>query len=637
MGRLGQLAILVLVCFPALSQEIKINSTGVLPLSGDWEFVWNRLLTPDDFQKSLGDTLLHVPGSWIDIGHPDTGIGTYRVKIRLNETMPSHSILIPIINSTAKVWLNGKLVDELGVCDVDPAKYRAKFSSLLIAVPADTTMIELVVQVINYSYSRGGIVSAPYIGPTSVILQRVNARKGVENFFVGSLIAMFVYQIILFFLYQKGKPYLYLGLICLIVALRALVTHGGSFLLPDLYPSISLDFWKKMEYFVVYAVAAIFPLYSYYLFPMQAYRKPIPFFVTMSTLLCLVVVFTPHAIYSRVLDVCHLLLIAGFAYSVAVITKAWRAGNKDASIILLGVLASFPFILLEILQNSRVLFISISFPFLVELGVLIFLLFQVYLLANHYAVAYKKLEMVNIELEAKVQARTTELTKANQVREKLLSVVSHDLKSPLNSLRGVLNIYHKGGFTDQEMKSVTRDITENLSTTSMLVDNILLWTSSQLKGVKVSISKVNLHKLVEEHFKIFKNIAEHKNIELISDVPEMEIYSDEQILSLVLRNLIANAIKFSYENGRVEIYARRDEQSFSLRIKDNGKGMPAEVAQTLFHAKSTVSTEGTSSEKGTGIGLGLCYDYLKHIGGEIAVQSELEKGTTFTIHIPLGK
>jgi signal transduction histidine kinase len=315
-----------------------------------------------------------------------------------------------------------------------------------------------------------------------------------------------------------------------------------------------------------------------------------------------------------------------------VIARAWREGNRDASIILFGVLASFPFILLEIGQNSQIIHFDISFPYLVEMGVLVFLLFQVYLLANHYAIAYKNLEQVNIDLEAKVQARTSELTKANQVREKLLSVVSHDMRGPLNSLRGVLDIYNEGGFSESEMKALAGQIEENMSATSMLMDNILLWTSNQLKGVKVSYSKFSLRELIEEHFKIFKSIAETKNISFINTAEPFEVKSDKQILSLILRNLIANAIKFSFEGGCIEIHALENNSDFIIQVKDNGKGIPTEDLASIFQA--TITTEGTSQEKGTGLGLALCYDYLRHLNGEISVQSERDKGTTFTIRVP---
>jgi len=576
-----------------------------------------------------------MPHSWRSEGHPDLGIGTYRVVVHLPGKVSNHSILFPIVNSSVKVWLNGEVIDSLGVCSADLQKYRAKFGSLFIAIPGDTVDFELLVQVANFSYTFGGIVRSPQLGPTSALLHESNTRKGVENFFVGSLIAMFFYQIILFFLYQRGKPYLYLGLICLIVALRAMVTHGGSFLLLDLFPDVAMEFWKKLEFFSVYSVVAIFPLYSFYLFPAQAYKKPIPVFVVSSLLLCLTVVLTPHEIYYQVLDVCHILLIAGFIYTFTVIARAWRAGNKDASIILLGVLASFPFILLEITQNSQIVFFSVSFPYLVELGVLVFLLFQVYLLANHYAIAYKNLEQTNIDLEAKVQARTLELTKANQVREKLLSVVSHDIRGPLNSLRGILDVYQQGGFSESEMRSLTGKIEENMSATSMFMDNILLWASNQLRGVKVSYSKVELQSLIDEHFKIFETIASHKNISLVNSSEHFEVQTDKQILSLVTRNLIANAIKFSFEGGRIEVRVRHDDSDFVMQVIDNGKGIPAADQDALFQASLT--TEGTGREKGTGLGLALCYDYLTYLNGEISVQSALGKGTTFTVRVPLPK
>jgi len=628
---------LVFIYAKAVSQDITIEdpSQSVRLLRGNWQFVWNKLLLPSEFDRDLNKIIVQLPHSWRGEGHPDLGLGTYRVVVHMPKKVANHSVFFPIVNSSAKVWLNGKLIDSLGVCSADKQKYHAKFSSLFIAVPADTTAFELLVQVANFSYTFGGIIRTPQLGPTSVLMHESNTRKGVENFFVGSLIAMFFYQIILFFLYQRGKPYLYLGLICLIVALRAMVTHGGSFLLLDLFPEVSMEFWKKLEFFSVYSVVAIFPLYSFYLFPAQAYKKPIPVFVVCSVLLCLTVVFTSHEIYYQVLDVCHILLIAGFVYTFTVIARAWRAGNKDASIILFGVLASFPFILLEITQNSQLVFFSVSFPYLVELGVLVFLLFQVYLLANHYAIVFKNLEQTNIDLEAKVQARTSELTKANQVREKLLSVVSHDIRGPLNSLRGVLDIYRQGGFSEGEMRSLTGKIEENMSTTSMFMDNILLWASNQLRGLKVSYSKVDLRAMIDEHFMISKTIATNKNISLINSAEKFEVRTDPQILSLVIRNLIANAIKFSFDGGKIEIKVRRGDSDVVMQVKDNGKGIPPEDLESLFQA--SITTEGTGQEKGTGLGLALCYDYLKYLNGEISVQSELGKGTTFTVRVPVSK
>jgi signal transduction histidine kinase len=229
-----------------------------------------------------------------------------------------------------------------------------------------------------------------------------------------------------------------------------------------------------------------------------------------------------------------------------------------------------------------------------------------------------------------------ELTKENYIREKLLSVVSHDIKSPLNSLQGIVNMYGSGGLSESEVKFLMERIAENLNSTSMLVDNILSWAKSQLKGIKVVYTPVNVHQLVEEHFRIFKPMAERKHISLVNEVAQTEVQTDKQILSLVMRNLIANAIKFSFERGKVRIYSRHDETGFEIAVADNGKGMPNGVAQTLFDAQSAVSTEGTHSEGGSGLGLSLCHDYLEYIHGKISVQSEPDRGAIFIVWIPLG-
>ena len=626
---------LLLICACACSQKTR-PAKVILKQSIDasWTFVWGQLLTPSDYVNTTAiEKPIRVPESWSSSGYEDTGYGTYRVTVRLPGKLTNHSILFPQINSAAKVWLNGKFMDELGVCNPDRQKYRPEYRGLLIAIP-DTTIIELVIQVVNFDYSRGGIASKPVIGPTSFVLRSIDTRKGIENFFAGSLIAMFFYQITLFGLFQRGKPYLYLALICLFVALRAMITSRGSYLIPDLFPDLSLVVWRKIEFFTVYAITAIFPLYIHSLFPSHSNKKLLQIFVAIGIILCAVVVATPHHIYAQLLNVYHISLIGGFIYSVSIISRAWKSGEPDARVILYGLVAAFPFIFLEIIQNSRAFDLPYSFPYLVEMGVLIFLLFQVYLLTNQFAKVHRNLEVANVDLEAKVQIRTSELTKENFIREKLLSVVSHDIKSPLNSLHGILNIYHNGGLTKEEMDFFMGRVSENLASTINLVDNILLWVTNQLKGVKVSYTSVDLHELVNEHFDVFKSIAGNKTIELINQGSHLIVNTDKQILSFVLRNLIANAIKFSYTNGCVKISYEYHPSEFRLFVSDNGKGMDQEIADSLFHVKSAVSTDGTNNEKGTGLGLSLCYSYLKYIHGEISVKSEPDKGATFTIRVP---
>jgi two-component system sensor histidine kinase ChiS len=600
-------------------------------LSGQWEFYWNQLLLPGDSLHFINPEFVQVPGSWHRFTeHPALGFGTYRLIAYVDPMQRDMLLYFPVVNASAKVWLNGELVLENGMVSSVKESYQPKLSSFMLTVPEKTEKIEILLQVANFSYFSGGMGGTPLLDRAANHLTRINRLNGVENFFAGSLIAMFIYQLILFFLYDKGKPYLWLGLICLGVALRALIVHGGSLLLPSLFHTPGWEFWKKLEFGSVYAIVSFFPLYIFHLFPQHAPRWPLMFLVGLSGLLCSTVIVTPQYIYGNLLELCHLGLLLSFVYAIYSITKAWRAGEEDARIILWGVLASFPFILLEILKNSRLYPVDINFMYLVELGVLVFLLFQVYLLSNHYAKAYKNLEKL-------VEERTRDLTTSNSVRERLLSVVSHDMKSPLNSLRGILNLFNRSIITNEEFVKFTKHVESDLNRTGMLVENILHWTNSQLKGINVQRETFNLHLLVHENVMLAQTTGSLKKISIQHNVPvDLFVNTDKNILHMALRNLLANALKFSNESGVIQIHQEVTNEFLQLSIIDHGVGMSEQTLQELQQVNTTISKVGTGKEHGTGLGLAICREYLSTAGGTLQIESKIGIGSTFMIILPLG-
>jgi signal transduction histidine kinase len=612
--------------------QYKFDSKPV-NLSGAWEFYWNELLTPADFSTNKKKSFLNVPGAWNQQGNfTPLGFATYRLLIVLPDNQYSLLLFFPIINASAKIWVNGTLVQETGVVTSQSSTYKPKLQSTIVPIPDDVHNVELIVQVANFSYVSGGIVSVPRIQKTSPLISSINRSNGIEDFFAGSLVAMFIYQFILYFLFKRGKPYLWLSLICLGVALRALIVHGGSFLLPNIFTSVEWEYWKKIEFGSVYAIVALFPLYVYDLFTEYAPKKPIYFFVTVAGLLCMAVAVTPQYMYGRLLDVGHIALVLAFIYAIYSISRAWRADDRDAKVIMLGVLCSFPFILAEMLKNTDLFPVQMQFMYLVELGVLVFLLFQVFLLTNHYANAYKNLEHLNQNLERIVEDRSGQLITANTVKDRLLSVVSHDIKSPLNSLRGVLQVYNKGAITRDEFDNFTKHLENDLSKTSMLVENLLYWTASQLKGIEVRNESFDLYLLVEENTQLFETIASNKNITLKHNAKRNTIVnSDRNIVNLVLRNVLSNAIKFSYEGSVINIFVEVEHGLLRIIVEDQGIGMDEQTIKKLFSPELTVSSRGTQNEKGTGLGLALCHDYIEKAGGQLVVESAKGEGSRFII------
>jgi signal transduction histidine kinase len=213
--------------------------------------------------------------------------------------------------------------------------------------------------------------------------------------------------------------------------------------------------------------------------------------------------------------------------------------------------------------------------------------------------------------------------------------MSHDIKSPLNSLKGILQVYNMGGITPEEFKNFSQQIESNLSTTSILVDNILFWTAGQLKGVNVVKSDFDLRVLIDENIALFQSVCSHKKIKIKKNLHKtLLIHYDRNILNFVLRNLLSNALKFSHEGGEVNIHVVEESDQFIIDVADQGVGMSETVRNSIFNPQTSVSTKGTTNEQGTGIGLSLCREYLERADGMLMVRSELGVGTTFTVYLP---
>ncbi|WP_127124102.1 sensor histidine kinase [Chryseotalea sanaruensis] len=609
-------------------------TNDVIELRGNWNFYWTDFKNPQ-FNPGISDSTILVPGSWSkESKYPVIGYATYHLSIKLGENTPPLAISLPIINSAYSVWINGKLSLQVGTVAKQVSQYESSLENSIIHLP-DTSEINLLIHVANYSYFSGGIVKVPTIGNAKVLLERLYQAKGMVNFFAGSLFAIFVYQFILFVLYPKGRPYLWLSLICLIISLRSMIVHGGSFLLPDLFAEIPTELWKKIEFGGVYILGALVALYVYHLYHKVARKLPVLILVCSSFVLLLVVVVTPQYTYGRLLDLAHAIILAGIIYSFCTIIRAKRAGNHEAIIIFYGLFAATPFFLIEIFLNNTIRKVNITTSFTlfypVEVGLLIFLGFQVYLLAQHYAKAFKTLSTINVELEHKVNERSKELVETSLVKDKLLSIISHDVKAPINSLKGVLMLFNKGLLEAKEFKGLSENIEEELDKTSALIDSILHWSKIQLKGSAINNDFFNLKDLIESNVQMFKSASEQKGIRFEYSLTSLIICWDKHILNMVLRNLLANAIKFSHHGGQISIYVKKESNNITIGIQDYGIGMDADFIRIVTQSNNVISQPGTKGEPGNGIGLSLCKEYLTKAGGKLLCSSKLNEGTEFLI------
>ncbi len=654
--RLFVLISLIVVSLPATAWQAttedlsryNFNGGERAKLSGEWDFYWQQLLTPADF---LSDTMpppdkITVPKPWNKHplagrnGYNMLGFATYRKRLILPPHQQNLTILVPVVSCAARFWVNGQPAGEIGRVSSTPENYKGKIASASLNVPAGVQQVDLVVQVSNFTSYTAGITEDVIIGEASAVARMQNVKRGIENVFAGSLIAMFIQQLIFFLLYRRGTASFYLAMICLAVAIRAFISNSSSFLLPDLLPFLSFEAWRKVEFLVTYSTVATFPLYISSLFTAQASHIYTRGMVVLATLLWVLTLATPLYIYGSVLDVAHAALLSSFVYSFFIIRKAWKEGNPEARIIFFGLAASFPFIFMEILKQS---FLHAAVPFdlyMAELGVLVFLLFQEYLLANHHSKSYRQLEAHSQDLKLAVNERTAELSKSNEIKNTLLAIISHDLRSPLHALKSVLNVYNVGVLNNQEMNPFLENVEDELARTNIMVDNILLWANNQISGPGIDIEQVDISAACAEHQELFSAMASRKKIVLTNHVPPgVTATADKSIVNVVLRNLISNAIKFTHEGGRIDIRmpskANQSEgKTVVLVVEDTGIGMGNEQTSQLFTTTLLKSSRGTENEKGAGIGLGLSSDYLKKINGRLWVESTLGVGSRFYMELP---
>jgi len=181
-------------------------------------------------------------------------------------------------------------------------------------------------------------------------------------------------------------------------------------------------------------------------------------------------------------------------------------------------------------------------------------------------------------------------------------------------------------------------LTKSLSSTKLLyelLENLLIWSRSQIGMIEVNPELINLDETIEKIFNIYRNYASNKSIQLIKQVnPDLTVNADKMMLETVLRNLTSNAIKYSFENGTVTVYAKKNNQHIVVSVVDTGVGIQPERKNILFALENNSFTIGTSGEKGTGLGLRICKEFIEKHNGKIWIEQETEKGTTISFTFP---
>ncbi|MFI0428136.1 ATP-binding protein [Mariniflexile sp. HMF6888] len=278
----------------------------------------------------------------------------------------------------------------------------------------------------------------------------------------------------------------------------------------------------------------------------------------------------------------------------------------------------------------------IFYGLLAALAIVSTFLVLIYLKRNNNIKYTQELEEKNLKIELQNEAfqeQTKHLENVNNVKDKLFSIVSHDLKDSLSSINGFIDLLKDGSLSREEFDNLIPELSENANNASLLLFNLLNWSKSQMQSLEPKPTLFDVQEVFEEKVRLIEQRMESKGIELIDHSLRDFAYADRSMFEIVIQNLLANALKFCKSGDTITISNHISNGSCIISIADTGVGISKQNIDKLFKS-SSFTTVGTNNEKGTGLGLSICKELVELNNGKIWVESTVNVGSTFYVQLP---
>lgn len=235
-----------------------------------------------------------------------------------------------------------------------------------------------------------------------------------------------------------------------------------------------------------------------------------------------------------------------------------------------------------------------------------------------------------------LEKQKKELEEVNLVKDKFFSIISHDLRSPMANILGLLQLLSDDHFlSKEEVSTLFERLRFSTSSALETMDNMLVWGMNQIQENTIETKEVDVQEIAQRVCRFLQQSADNKSIQLINHVNEpIKIWADKNHVEFILRNLVSNALKFTHKNGVVELWVSSDTSNKQIHIRDTGTGMSAEQKHKLFDDTKKGSVKGTAGETGSGLGLMLSKQFIRKNNGSLSVKSEQGKGSVFTVSLP---
>jgi signal transduction histidine kinase len=633
---------------------------GPVELKGEYEFYWNQMLEPSDDGYRAEMSYIQVPGSWynLKLTHPEIeryGFATYRLVILLPPRVDAIALKITDVFSASDYILNGKAIDFLGFPGVNKYRTVIRYNRPMVTGSVNSSTVELIIHVSNYEHRLSGIVGGITLDLPDQMQQTRDRDLFRGHFLIGAFLIIGVYFLGLYLI--RSEHYrLYFSIICVLMAGRVMIVLDLPVLENLNLTGLTV---ARLDYLNIYFFAPFFTLMIRSIFPIEFPRLAYRIIMWLSVVFITLVVVSPISLFSYTLPwflVFFFLMSLVFTY---VVVLAWIRGRSHAPAFTIGLL-----ILLAGTLNDLLIHVdAVDSVYVMHYTMFLYLLIYAYIFADKSNDLQKKAQklaqevsQVRDNLEDLVEERTTELhsmskqlerqklklettnqdlVEAINARNRLFAIIGHDVRAPIGYIRQALEmLLENPDITPKERQEMLKMMASSSAVTYNLLDNLLVWGRSQTGKLKASPVKFQMKALIDESLELVNIGLKEKNLKVEVYVSEQHyVDADRDQLYIVIRNLLSNAIKFTPPKGSIYISSKKQKGEVVISIRDNGIGIPESIQEKLLEAKSHVSTDGTSGEKGSGLGLKICNEIIQTNNGWMRVESELGRGTTILIGV----
>ncbi|MDA8443282.1 MAG: ATP-binding protein [Peptococcaceae bacterium] len=608
------------------------NTQAVLNLNGQWEFYWHKLLTYRDFKDShpKPDLLAEVPAVWNYYqlkgrNLPGFGTATYRLKVSHAPVGQALALRMSTVATAYRLFLNGKLLASNGKVGPDKQSYKPEYRPMTVEFTPPTRNFELILQVANFSYARGGAWYSIYFGSVQGVrgLERLIIYK--DMVLIGAFLIMALYYLSIYLMRREEKSNLYFVLLCLIASVRVMIY--GDYSINWIFPWIGYHFGVVLDYITLYWFPVVFALLIGELFPEQTSQKILKIFVVYASVMSLITAFAPVILFTSLSYLIEALLLVIVFYTLLCTVKAYPKAKWDATLTLSGALVAGLVGVHDVLYQNNL--ISSRFGEFSSLGLLIILFLQAFILAKRSSEAFK---------EAKSLAE--KLMKLDKLKDEFLANTSHELRTPLNAMIAIADGISRG--TEGEMNE-GQIASLNLVVASgqrlaNLINDILDYATLKNSDLNMDFEAVNLKPAVDNVFNLLRRSNHIEEVQLLTKLPAdlPALYADQKRLLQILYNLIGNAIKFT-EIGYIKVSAVRVSAGVEICVEDTGRGIPQDQLDSVFESFHRLETALTRKSQGTGLGLAITKYLVEAHGGKIRLESEAGMGVKVYFTLPVAK